>query len=91
MPAAQKYTVDKDTVVHRIIDGEAVILNLEDGFYYSLNRTATLIWEAVNKDRSFGEILDFFKKEYRISEGQLKKDILELFKDLSAKGLIKDR
>lgn len=37
------YRIDKDNVTHRILDGEAVILNLDSGDYYSLNEVGTKI------------------------------------------------
>ena len=35
MKLEQKYVIDKDKISWRILDGEAVILNVDNGFYYS--------------------------------------------------------
>jgi len=89
--AIQKYTVNKDNVVYRIIDREAVILNLDDGNYYNLNETGTEIWEAINSRKEPGRIITQFSKEYAIPEKQLHKDFLTFTEDLTRKGLIKKK
>ena len=88
MDLTQKYTVDKDKVSYRIIEGEAVILNLDNGYYYSLNEVGTKIWQAIDKQKSLGEILNFLKEEYQLPERQLKNDLMELAKDLEKEELI---
>lgn len=89
MDLTQKYTVDKDKVSYRIIEGEAVILNLDNGYYYSLNETGTRIWEAINKQNSLSQIFDSLKEKYQLPEKQLKNDLLGLVKDLEKEELIK--
>ncbi len=88
MNLTKKYTIDKDKVTFRVVNGEAVILNLDNGYYYSLNRVGTRIWEALNKQKSLGEIANFLKEEYQLPEKQLKNDLLGLIKDLEKERLI---
>lgn len=40
----QTYAIDRSVVVSEIIDGEAVIINLDTGKYYSLNETGSVLW-----------------------------------------------
>lgn len=89
MDLTAKYRVDKNKVTYRVIDGEAVMLNLDNGDYYSLNEVGTFVWEAINKKKNLGEILSFLKEEYQLSKKQLKKDLLGLVKDLEKEELIK--
>ena len=89
MDLTQNYTIDKDKITYRIIDGEAVILNLDNGYYYSLNEVGTRIWESLNKQKALAKILDSLKEEYRLPEKQLESDILGLVKDLQKEELIK--
>lgn len=48
MAVAQSYRLASPNVVSETVDGEAVILNLESGFYYSLDRTGSLLWDALH-------------------------------------------
>jgi len=38
-------------VIHNIIEGEAVVMNLDTGLYYSLNPAASLIWQKITESR----------------------------------------
>jgi hypothetical protein len=33
------------SIIHDVIEGEAVVMNLESGIYYSFNNPATVIWK----------------------------------------------
>ncbi|MBL7196907.1 MAG: PqqD family protein [Candidatus Omnitrophica bacterium] len=89
MDLTQRYTIDKDKVTYRIIDNEAVILNLDNGYYYSLNEVGTRIWEAINKQKSLDQVLSLLKEEYQLPERQLRSDLMGLVKDLEKEELIK--
>ncbi|MBL7198365.1 MAG: PqqD family protein [Candidatus Omnitrophica bacterium] len=89
MDLTVKYTIDKDKIGHRIIDGEAVILNLDNGNYYSLNEVGTKIWEAINRQKSLGKILSLLEEKYQLPEKRLKSDLIGLVKDLEREKLIK--
>lgn len=88
MDLTQRYTIDKEKLSYRIIDNEAVILDLDNGYYFSLNKVGTKIWEAINKGKSLKEILKLLKEEYQLPEKRLKDDLLTLVKDLKKEGLI---
>ena len=90
MDLTQKYTIDKDKVTYRVIDNEAVILNLDNGYYYSLNGVGTEIWRGIDKGKNLNEILDSFKEEYQLPERQVKNDLLELVKDLEKEKLVEN-
>lgn len=42
-----RYRINQPMVVSEVFDGEAIIINLDTGNYYSLLGTATYIWEAL--------------------------------------------
>ncbi|MDP2939177.1 MAG: PqqD family protein [Candidatus Omnitrophota bacterium] len=91
MDLTAKYAIDKDKLTYRIIDAEAVILNLDNGYYYSLNETGTKIWQYINDGKNLSEILASLKAEYRIPENKLKNDLLGLVKDLERERLVKKK
>ena len=41
------YTINRHDVVDEVIDGEAILINLKSGSYYSLEGTACAIWERL--------------------------------------------
>ena len=84
---AGAYKIDKDKVASRIINEEAVLLNLDNGFYYSLNKTGSEIWQYLEEGKALEEILLILEKKYDTA-GNLKKDIVALINDLLKEKLI---
>ena len=88
MPMDNKYAIDKRNVTYRIIDGDAVILNLDNGHYYSLNGIGTRIWEAMEKGAGLSETVGSLSEEYGVAHKEVEKDAAELVRDLEKEGLI---
>jgi len=82
------YKINKDKIVYRIINKEAVLLNLESGVYYSLNKTGADIWQYINEGKCLDEILDSLEARHKINRQKLKRDLLALIKDLEREKLI---
>ncbi len=73
------------------ISGEAVILNLNSGVYFSLNRVGARIWELIQKPRSVHEIQDAILKEFNVEPERCERDVIRLLEQLDTKGLIELR
>jgi hypothetical protein len=43
-PSTMPYEIDRDNASWRVVDGEAVIINLTSTHYYGLNETGTFVW-----------------------------------------------
>jgi hypothetical protein len=67
MSDSERYAVDEARIVSEVIDGEAVIVNLANGYYYSLDRPAAEIWGWVQAGRSIAEILSAIRDRYDCS------------------------
>jgi len=70
------------------LDGEAVILALKGGIYYTLNPVATRIWNMVQKPVQVGEIRDTIVSEYEVDEGRCDDELFALLQNLEKEGLI---
>lgn len=53
-----QYSVDADSVIFEEIDNEMVVINLQTGCYYSLNRDAALAWRLVSNGFAISDILE---------------------------------
>jgi len=62
-----RYTIDEGRIVSEIIDGEAVIINLANGYYYSLDTSAAEIWGWLQSGRSISEIVSAIQRRYDCS------------------------
>jgi hypothetical protein len=75
-------------VVFRQLDEEAVLLDLKSGKYFGLNEVGTRIWQLVAEGRPLAEILETLDREYAAERGVLERDLLEVARELCARGLL---
>ena len=76
-----------DDVLFRELDGEGVLLNLKTGTYFGLNPVATRMWQLIAERRSLASVLDALLLEYTVDRAVLETDLLDLGRQLCAKGL----
>jgi len=77
-----------DDVVSRDLEGEAVILNLESGTYFGLDKVGTRIWTLLQKDGSLRQAFEAVQQEYDVAAEKLEGDLLRLVEELRANGLL---
>jgi hypothetical protein len=83
---ASVVTVGPD-VTFRDLDGEIVILNLETGVYFGLDKVGARIWRLIEDHGSLAAVLAALRAEYDASPAVLERDLLDLVDVLCAKGL----
>ena len=81
-------TINKDNVVSRELEGEAVILNLESGVYFGLNGVGTRIWALIQEHGSLRKVLEAMQQEYEVAPQELESDLLQLIEQLQTRGLV---
>ena len=87
-----KYSVNKDNATWRVLDGEAVIINNETSFYYSLNKTGTYIWNLLlEKELSLEEIVEEVSIHYEQKREEIIDDIKKILENLADEKLIQGR
>ena len=70
------------------LDGEAVILQIEDGVYYVLNPVGARIWNLLEQPRTIRQIRDTILEEYAVESDRCEVDLLALLNELAARRLI---
>jgi hypothetical protein len=75
-------------VTHETIDGEAVIINLESGNYYSLVQTGSLIWALVDRGASASEVQNLVQQTYQGNATDIERGVQELLAQLQQENLI---
>ncbi len=71
-----------------VLDGEAVLLNLENGHYYSLNRVGSAIWEHCDGKRTLEEILHEICQRFDVGEDRARGDLLAITSQLLKEELL---
>ena len=83
------YTVNRENARWRVVDGEAVVINLATSHYYSLNRTGTFIWNLLaERELGFDEILDALASRYRQVPDSIEPDLRRILDDLNRESLL---
>ncbi len=70
------------------VGGEAAILQLASGVYYSLDAVGSRIWALLQSPRSVREIRDTLVAEYDVPAERCERDLLGLLEALAAAQLI---
>ncbi len=73
------------------LDGEAAILNLNDGMYYGLNEVGARIWSLLSEPITVSLIRDQLEREYDVDSHRCEKDLVRLLSQLQDAGLIEVR
>ena len=80
----------RDGVMHRVLEGEAVVLDLSEGKYFGLDPVGTRIWELLD-GRPLREVRDVILGEFEVDAETAEKDLLRLVGELAGKGLVQSR
>lgn len=78
-----KYSVNSDVATWRVLDGEAVIINNQTSYYYSLNRTGTFVWNLlVDNEMTLDEIVENVSSSYELEGDEIRGDITAILDNL---------
>jgi hypothetical protein len=77
-----------DGVVFRELEGEAVLLNLDSGMYFGLDRVGTRIWQLLQEQRPAETVVNILLEEYDVAPDVLRADVATLLAALLEKGLV---
>ena len=80
-------TVGAD-IVHETIDGEAVIVNLKNGFYYSTDNVGRVIWGRITCGDAFGDILNALCASFPDHRDEIRTTTNRMIGELLSEGLI---
>jgi hypothetical protein len=72
------YKINDSKAISETIDGETIIINLETGYYYSVNKTATVIWNEIQKNNSVNNIAQQFLNNYEVDNDTAEKSVSEI-------------
>lgn len=77
-----------EKTAYRIINGEAVVVNLKDSTFHTLNPVATFIWEQADGRIKAEQIIERICAEFEVDWETAKRDCLEFLGELVRKDLV---
>lgn len=82
------YQPNSPKVLHEVIDGEAVLINLENGTYYSIDKVGSFIWSLVEMSVSVSQIFHLVDSKYDGDQEEIETAVEALLAELSSEALI---
>jgi hypothetical protein len=80
--------INRPDVVHDIIDGEAVIVNLKTGNYYSLEKVGAEVWNLIALGKEISEIVASIHYRYASEKSEIDQSIKNLIDNLLKEYLV---
>ncbi len=81
-------TRDPDLVCAEM-DGDLVMMSIENGEYYGIGGVGTRIWELLDQPTTIQQLVETIKTEFDIQEDRCRDDVLSFSEKLFELGLIK--
>ncbi len=75
----------EEKIPWRLIEGEAVLVNIEDGEVIHLNEVAAEIWTVIDGTRSVHEIIEHVNHEFEAERATIEKDVFDFLNKLIEK------
>ncbi len=83
-----RFRINEKLVTSKMIDGEAIIINLANGMYYSLDKTGGVVWVLIGAGQSLGEIANVVSSRFSAPPEQVREDLALLVNDLVKQNLV---
>jgi hypothetical protein len=88
MKESARLRINTPKVIHETIDGETVIVNLDSGNYYSLDKAGADIWECIVKDVPMHRIIETIASQYIGEREEIEKGIYQFVEEMRQENLI---
>ncbi|MBN2215132.1 MAG: lasso peptide biosynthesis PqqD family chaperone [Bacteroidales bacterium] len=93
--AAKSRKIEPDTILKRKqdqlfseIDGEVLMLSIENSEYYGMDKVGSRIWQLLEEPLSFKQLIGILMDEYEVTEEQCTKDTRKFIEQLMEKELV---
>jgi len=83
-----RYPIKAQEIAYRELDGEAIIVNFHNSFFYNFNPVGTFIWERCDGRHTVRHISDDLVKAFEVTPEDAARDSLEFIEGLVAEGLL---
>ena len=82
------YLINKPYVVHETIEGETIVMNLKNGFYYSFDGIGPAVWELILNGFESEEIVDFISDIYSTSNLGFREETISFIEELKSHEIV---
>ena len=79
----------RDSVVSADVADDAILLDIDSGYFFQLNRSAARIWSLLETPLTFGQLCASLQEEFGIEADACRADVREFVADLTERGVVK--
>jgi hypothetical protein len=88
LTATQRLQPRSADIASKVMDGEAIIINLSNGVYYSMDKVGGFIWEQITATRTVADTVAAVSARYEVSQERAKRDVERLVAELLREDVI---
>ncbi len=88
MLSRQSCVIRNESIPWRLIENEAILVDVKKGEVIHANEVAACIWGLLEQKRNLGDIVGEVCRTFEIDEHSAEADALEFIQALQAKGLV---
>jgi hypothetical protein len=78
----------EEEVASKVIDGEAIIINLANGVYYSMDKVGALVWDHLQAGYTLDGVITAVMGAYDVPREQAESNVRELVEELVQENLV---
>lgn len=79
-----------ENVTFQTVADEAILIRLDTGTYFSLNKIGTEFWDMLDGQQSIGEHAAVIAEKYDVDAAMVTDDLLELATQMQAEQLVEE-
>jgi hypothetical protein len=83
-----RLALNEAEVAAKVIDGEAILINLSNGTYYSMDGVGSFVWSLIADHHNLSEVAAMVGRHYDVSEAQARADVKRLAAELLEEKLV---
>lgn len=86
--SGNRFVADKEHLYSEL-NGEAVILSMNNGKYYGINAVGAVIWAIIQNPVTFQDIQTKLMSEYDVDEATCRQEVLSFLEKMAEDDLLK--
>lgn len=67
---------------------EAILIDIDSGYFFQLNKSAARIWSLVEQPKSFSDLCAALQKMFKAAPETCRSDVAEFVTDMQDRGLL---
>ena len=88
MSSQSAYRINSPSVIGEVLDGEAIIVNLDSGAYYSLDGAGADVWTAAQSGATLAGIIDLAVAQFSGDPAAIAAGVTDLVAELLAENVL---